>query len=62
MNYKSGSARVISSIDRGYKYPETQSVENMQLTELRPVWRIRIKGRAAPDYLSMDGAGSTQVE
>lgn len=62
MNYKNGGARVISGIDRGYKYPETQSVENMQLTELRPVWRIRIKGRTISDYLHMDSAGSAQDE
>lgn len=52
-NYMEGSGKVITGIDAGYKCAKGEFTQDMQSLELLPVWRIRIKDAAEPDYLSM---------
>ena len=42
---------VITSIDSGYKLEEP-SMEEVESVELLPVWRVKIKGRTEPIYVS----------
>ena len=42
---------VITSIDSGYKLEEP-SMEEVESVELLPVWRVKIKGRTEPIYIS----------
>ena len=50
-HFKEGGGQVITSIDNGYKYPEDYPMEAMESVELLPVWRVKIKGASAPEYL-----------
>ena len=48
--FKMGSNLVITAIDSGYKL-EDSSMEGVELVEMLPVWRVKIKGSSEPEYL-----------
>lgn len=51
-NYKVGEGCVITSIELGYRYPGGSSMYGAESSELLPVWRVKFKDSAEPDYLS----------
>lgn len=60
-NYQKGKGQVITALDIGYKYSDDQALENAEMTELLPVWRVKMKDMEEPDYLNaMYTAGTAE--
>jgi regulatory protein YycI of two-component signal transduction system YycFG len=50
-NFREGNGQVITKIDIGYKYSDENSMEGSELSELLPVWRVKLKNVPKPKYL-----------